>query len=205
MMVCVAGNFICLAAFYLLHELNNFNVGLRSIIGNLMIMSCGSQMILLNILSIWITDIHSLCLYMFVSCIVCTLASFSLFESPLFLIKKGWISNFMKTSYKIHKGNNELHKHELISEMVDPHKLTTTCRSVHVSKNLVLREQLKILFVAFCSFKQANRLLMLGFLNSGMYMVSYQVIFSVQDVGLKNPSYTGILLGICTAFSPFLT
>ncbi len=163
MMVCVAGNVIGLAAFYLLHELTNSNVGLRSITANLMIISCGIQMILLNILSIWITDIHSLCLYMFVSCIVCTLGSFSLFESPLFLIKKGWISNFMRTSYKIHKGNNELHKHEQISEMIDPQKLTTTCRSVRVSKNLVLMEQLKIPFIAFCSFKQAKQLLMLGF------------------------------------------
>jgi hypothetical protein len=46
---------------------------------------------------------------------------------------------------------------------------------------------------------------MLGFLNSAMFMVFYEVIFSVQEIGLKNPSYTGILLGICTAFSPFLT
>jgi hypothetical protein len=205
MMVCVAGNVIGLAAFYLFHEFTNSNVALRSITGNLMIISCGTQMILLNILSIWITNIDSLCLYMFVSCIVCTLSSLFLFESPLFLIKKGWISNFMKTSYKIHKGNNELHKHELISEMVDSHKLTTTCRSVRVSKNLVLRDQLKILFVAFCSFKEATRLFMLGFLNSAMFMVFYEVIFSVQEIGLKNPSYTGILLGICTAFSPFLT
>jgi hypothetical protein len=205
MMVSVTGNVICLGLFYLLHEFTNSNPKLRSITGNLMIISCGVQMILLNILSIWITNIDSLCLYMFVSCIVCTLSSFFLFESPLFLIKKGWISNFMKTSYQIHKGNNELHKQELISEMVDPHKLTTTCRSVRVSKNLVLKEQLKIPFKAFCSIKEAKRLLILGFQNSAMYMVFYEVIFSVQDVGLKNPSYTGILLGICTAFSPFLT
>jgi hypothetical protein len=205
MMVCVSGNVICLTVFYLLHEFTNFNVKLRSITGNLMIISCGVQMIFLNILSIWITNIDSLCLYMFACSIVCTISSFFLFESPLFLIKKGWISDFLKTSYQIHAGNNELHKHELISEMVDPHKLTTTCRSVRVSKNLVLIEQLKIPFNAFCSIKEARRLLILGFQNSAMMMVFYEVIFSVQDVGLKNPSYTGILLGICTAFSPFLT
>lgn len=96
--------------------------------------SSGASFIVLSSLTFVIESLDNLCLYALVIGMISTLTLFFVYESPIFLLRTGNISYFVKTAEYICIKQKEGSKYHEISQVVDPQEITLSIKTVKVVK-----------------------------------------------------------------------
>lgn len=203
-MIGVGSNVSFTCSYFLIYETLLLYPKYKSYGGVMSYVSCSIQMILINVLTLQLKHWWELFYYMSVLAVVNAITIFFTKDSLIFLLKKGWISNFFEFLNKICVSDNTVELYDDITHKIDPMNIISSVKYAKVSKNIVFKEKIKKTLKRFCTFKEFIKIACLGYIQGILFMVFYLVVLSVNDVGLENPNYTGILLGISTGLVPFM-
>ena len=124
-------------------------------------------------------------------------------NNPLiYYLRKGEVSKFLENLFIICINSNQIQIYDSIYDKIDPEKLFRNVKTTKISKNIPFRVKVSSTLKRFCTLKEFLLILSFAYLQGLIHLTINLLVFSQNNIGLENPNYTGMIMGIALTTVP---